>query len=70
VRKDSVGSLLGGYGSAQQFHLLRNTGDEAISPWYEEAKLDALLGLKTPEWWRPFVRKDLRRFPRVSGEPQ
>lgn len=63
--------LLGqSYMPAQQFHLLRNSGDDALSPWYDEATLDGLIGLKTPEWWRPFSRKDVRRFPAVPGEPR
>lgn len=63
--------LLGqSYMPAQQFHVLRNNTDAALSPWYDEAELDTAPGLMTPEWWRPFVRKDLRRFPRVAGEPQ
>lgn len=63
--------LLGqSYMPAQQFHILRNNTDAALSPWYDEATLDAAPGLMTPEWWRPFLRKDLRRFPRAAGEPQ
>lgn len=63
--------LLGqSYMPAQQFHLLRNTWDEDLSPWYDEAKLDGLIGLKTPEWWRPFSRKDVRRFAAITGEPR
>lgn len=62
--------LLGqSYMPAQQFHVVRNPTDAALSPWYDEATLDKAPGLMTPEWWRPFMRKDLRRFPAASGEP-
>ncbi len=53
--------LLGqSYMPAQQFHLLRNPASP--SPWYDAAALDGA-GLLTPEWPRPFTRKDARRFP-------
>jgi hypothetical protein len=52
--------LLGqSYMPAQQFHVLRNPADAALSPWY---RADALAsGLMTPEWG-PFTAADLRRF--------
>jgi hypothetical protein len=52
--------LLGqSYMPAQEFHLLVNPEDAALSPWYDAAALET--GLRTPEW-RPFTRKDVRRF--------
>jgi hypothetical protein len=52
--------LLGqSYMPAQQFHVLKNLADPALSPWFDAATLSA--GLQTPEW-RPFTAKDLRRF--------
>lgn len=52
--------LLGqSYMPAQQFHVLRNPASP--SPWYDAAALDGRDGLATPEW-RPFFRRDLRRF--------
>lgn len=52
--------LLGqSYMPAQQFHVLTNPGDPALSPWY---RADALAsGVMTPEWG-PFTAGDLRRF--------
>ena len=50
------------YMPAQQFHVLRNPRDPALSPWFDEATLDTDPGLATPEW-RPFHRHDVRRFP-------
>jgi hypothetical protein len=50
------------YMPAQQFHVLRNLADPALSPWFDEAALDTPTGLATPEW-RPFFRRDVRRFP-------
>jgi hypothetical protein len=50
--------LLGqSYMPAQSFHVLRNP---AGGVWYDAAALDGA-GLVTPEW-RPFFRRDLRRF--------
>lgn len=50
--------LLGqSYMPAQQFHVLKNPASP--SPWYDAATLST--GLQTPEW-RPFTRRDLRRF--------
>lgn len=46
---------------AQQFHVVRNLGDAALSPWFDEAALDSSRGLATPEWL-PFFRRDVRRF--------
>lgn len=52
--------LLGqSYMPAQQFHVLRNLDDAALSPWYDAAALAA--GLRTPEW-RPFTDANRRRF--------
>jgi hypothetical protein len=52
--------LLGqSYMPAQQFHVLVNSAGGA---WYDAAALDGLTGLATPEWWRPFFRRDVRRF--------
>ncbi|MEO6951449.1 MAG: DUF4846 domain-containing protein [Polyangia bacterium] len=45
------------YMPAQQIHLLKAADG---TPWFDEAALDKG-GLKTPEW-RPFHRKDVRRF--------
>lgn len=57
--------LLGqSYMPAQQFHVLKNPRNEALSPWYDTADLAG--GLQTPEW-RPFSRGDVRRFP-AGGE--
>lgn len=52
--------LLGqSYMPAQQFHVLKNPTDRALSPWY---RADALAGgVMTPEWG-PFTERDLRRF--------
>jgi hypothetical protein len=47
---------------AQEFHVLNNLADAALSPWFDAAALDGA-GLKTPEW-RPFSRRDVRRFSR------
>lgn len=47
------------YMPAQQIHVLKNIDG---SPWFDEAALDGKPGLATPEW-RPFHRKDVRRFP-------
>lgn len=47
---------------AQQFHIVRNLGDAALSPWFDEAALDRPSGLATPEWL-PFFRRNVRRFP-------
>jgi len=50
--------LLGqSYMPAQQFHVLVNP---AGGVWYDAAALDGT-GLATPEW-RPFLRRDARRF--------
>jgi hypothetical protein len=50
--------LLGqSYMPAQSFHVLKNP---AGGVWYDAAALDGA-GLQTPEW-RPFFRKDARRF--------
>jgi hypothetical protein len=50
------------YMPAQSFHvLLVEAGRPERGVWYDEAALDAPGGLRTPEW-RPFTRKDLRRF--------
>jgi hypothetical protein len=55
--------LLGqSYMPAQQFHVLKNLGEPAHSPWYDQAALSRPPGLLTPEWW-PFLAKDVRRFP-------
>lgn len=52
--------LLGqSYMPAQQFHVLKNPGDPALSPWYRADALAA--GAMTPEWG-PFTAQDLRRF--------
>lgn len=52
--------LLGqSYMPAQQFHVLKNPADPALSPWYRADTLAG--GLMTPEWG-PFTDKDLRRF--------
>ncbi|MBZ5711313.1 DUF4846 domain-containing protein [Nannocystis pusilla] len=52
--------LLGqSYMPAQQFHVLKNPGDPALSPWYRADALAA--GAMTPEWG-PFTDRDLRRF--------
>jgi hypothetical protein len=48
------------YMPAQQFHVVKNLGDAARSPWYDAAALDGA-GLRTPEW-RPFTRRDARHF--------
>jgi hypothetical protein len=49
--------LLGqSYMPAQSFHVLKNP---AGGVWYDAAALDG--GLVTPEW-RPFLRRDVRRF--------
>jgi hypothetical protein len=47
------------YMPAQQFHVVKNFADPSLSPWFDARALDA--GLRTPEW-RPFTRRDLRRF--------
>ena len=62
VAADAAGRrwvLLGqSYMPAQDFHVLHDAATKA--PWFDAATLDGP-GLATPEW-RPFVRKDLRRF--------
>lgn len=58
--------LLGqSYMPAQQFHVLRNLGDPALSPWYDAAALRDT-GLATPEW-RLFFLRDVCRFPGDAG---
>jgi hypothetical protein len=61
VAEDGAGRrafLLGqSYMPAQQFHVLRNPGDTALSPWYIAA---AGPRLETPEW--TFAWSELRRF--------
>lgn len=53
--------LLGqSYMPAQQFHVLRNLQNAALSPWFDEAALDGA-GLQTPEWL-PFTRANVRSF--------
>ena len=47
------------YMPAQQFHVVKNFTDPSLSPWFDAATLAS--GLQTPEW-RPFTRRDLRRF--------
>jgi hypothetical protein len=57
--------LLGqSYMPAQQLHVLANpaSSPSATSAWYDAAALTSPTGLKTPEWWRPFFTRDLRRF--------
>lgn len=49
------------YMPAQQFHVVRNLTDPTLSPWFDEAALDAASGLATPEW-PAFLRRDVRRF--------
>jgi hypothetical protein len=49
------------YMPAQQFHVVKNLGDDKLSPWFKESDLDTASGLKTPEW-RAFSRKQVRRF--------
>ncbi len=46
------------YMPAQDIHVLKNPGDEKLSPWYP---LDFEGDLETPEW--TFESTDLRRFP-------
>lgn len=45
---------------AQQFHVVRNLQDAALSPWYDESALDKG-GVKTPEW-APFLRSQVHKF--------
>ena len=65
VAKDAQGHrvmlLAQSYMPAQEFHVLRNPGAPALSPWYA---LDDLAsdGLKTPDWV-PFLREDIRGLP-------
>ena len=47
------------YMPAQQVHVLRNLPGQ--TPWFDASALDEPSGLATPEW-RPFHRRDLRRF--------
>ncbi|MSP93450.1 MAG: hypothetical protein EXR79_16940 [Myxococcales bacterium] len=47
------------YMPAQQFHVVVNARESAVSPWLREAALDEERGLKTPSWW-PFRGKDVR----------
>lgn len=54
------------YMPAQDFHVVKNPGDAALSPWFRES--DLATGLLTPEW-RPFFRKDVRRFAPLAGAP-
>lgn len=51
---------------AQQLHVLKNLSAAALSPWFDESRLDSAPGLLTPEWL-PFTRKDVRRFPALPG---
>lgn len=54
--------LLGqSYMPAQDFHVLKNPRDAALSPWFRASDLAGPRGLKTPEW-RAFKQTDLRRF--------
>jgi len=62
VAADAAGHrwvLLGqSYMPAQDFHVLTDLTTK--SPWFDATTLDGA-GLATPEW-RPFYRKDLKRF--------
>jgi hypothetical protein len=49
--------LAQGYMPAQDIHILKNPGDEALSPWYP---LDFGLTLTTPEW--TFSKDELMSF--------
>ena len=54
--------LLGqSYMPAQQFHVVKNPADPALSPWYDAAALGQAGGLATPEW-RPFHTRDVYEF--------
>lgn len=55
---EKVFLLAQSYMPAQDIHLLRNTSNVELSPWY---RLDFGIILRTPEW--SFRRADLRRFP-------
>ncbi len=61
--KDGKAYLLLGqsYMPAQQFHVVKDLEDQALSPWFDAGALDEA-GVQTPEW-PPFRRKDVRRFP-------
>lgn len=50
------------YTPAQQFEVLANAGEGALSPWYRVAPLGPQFRVQTPEWY-PFVVGDVRRFP-------
>ena len=52
--------LLGqSYMPAQDFHVLRNSEEPGLSPWFRVGDLAAPWGLRTPEW-RAFRQDDLR----------
>lgn len=48
---------------AQDFHVLKNPRERALSPWYRVSDLTQSRGLKTPEW-RAFRLRDVRHFDR------
>ena len=55
------------YMPAQEFHVLKNTGEPAISPWYRADRL-AGPGLVTAEWPYAFRAGDLRGFDTDEGD--
>lgn len=55
--KEKLFMLAQSYMPAQEIQILKNPGNEKISPWYSLGFGDVL---KTPEW--TFYKKDLKRF--------
>jgi hypothetical protein len=61
--------LLGqSYMPAQDFHVLKNTAEPRLSPWFRLADVESRRGLRTPEW-RPFFARDLRTFSGGVAKP-
>lgn len=55
---EKIFMLAQSYMPAQEIHILKNTGEPSMSPWYRAR--EAASKLETPEW--TFCSSDLRRF--------
>lgn len=58
VTGEKLFMLAQSYMPAQDIHVLKNPGDQRLSPWY---RLNFEYELVTPEW--NFTKNDLKRFP-------
>jgi hypothetical protein len=56
---DKLFMLAQSYMPAQEIHVLKNPGEQALSPWYRLGGLDE--EVRTPAW--TFERDELKRFP-------